>query len=231
MKICTECDRSFGDAQGFCQFDGTLLVDETELLRSQLPQAFDPNADEAVDQDEIIDWVPVPPSRPAWLTLSIGVLVGLVIAGGLYMIWGMNTAKRKQDQPSALKQQPDNNRASQVASLKAQSTASSVEQSSNAPEPENSPMPPSETPQPKPPAPVRLNDGPISTGSQQAGLDGRVLIKLKGAGSFEADAAWQDGANLWYRRGSLVSSVRRERVESITDVPEPKPTPAEGVKR
>lgn len=226
MKICTDCDRSFDDAQGFCQFDGAVLVDETELLRAALPEAFDRNAGE--DPDEDIEWIPVSKPTPAWLILPLGVLIGVVLAAAVYVLWlspALTAENRTQEQPAAVKRQPDNNRVSQVASFNAPPTASPVEQPSNEAEPERGPVP-------KPPetAPPRLNEGPISTGSQVRGQDSRVLIKIRGAGSLEADAAWEDGQNLWYRRGSLVSSVRRDRVEAITEIAEPKPAPSEGTK-
>lgn len=231
MKLCTTCNRSFGDERGFCHLDGTLLVDETELLRAALPGAFNPDAVQADDSYEIVDWVPVSQPRSAWVALPLGVLIGVAIAVGVYVIWmlpAQPAAKRSPEQPGSLERRPETNRASQIASFKPEPIASPVAQSSDAAEPEGSPVAP---PEPAPPKPApRLNDGPISTGSEQGAPEGRVLIKLKGAGSVEADAAWEDGQNLWYRRGSLVSSVKRDRVEAITEIAEPKPAPSEGAK-
>ena len=229
MKQCPECHESFDNEQNFCDIDGIALVDEADLLRAALqPVAID---------EQVVDRVPASSWKGAWFTLPVGVFIGVVLSLFVYMM-GLapkeNSELRGQDKSSSAKQQFAPARSEMATSLRPQTTPSPAGQTATSEGNPDTPAVPSPATSPtssqaKTAAPL-LNQGPISTGGKQVGADGRVVIKLKGAGSIEADAAWAEGRNVWYRRGSLVSFVERDRVEEITEPAQPRASPTDGVK-
>src|ERR1044071_4770618 len=71
MKQCPVCKETFDDQKAFCDMDGSELVDPTDSLRAALSQS---NAAASS-------------SASAWVTGTIGGLIGIIICVLLYMLF------------------------------------------------------------------------------------------------------------------------------------------------
>ena len=212
MKHCPVCKETFDDQKAFCDMDGSELVDQTDSLRAALSQA-NPAASSA---------------GSAWVTGTIGGLIGIIICVLLYMLFlapgqqkaleDERRANEKKDtstvKPSQVALVPVNNQIPAPTPLPTETASPAVETPSPA-------APAAATP---PPAP--LNNGPIATGTKEEAKTEHALIKMKDGSTVEADAAWEDAQGVWFRRSGLVSFVEKSRVEAITE-PQKKSTAAE----
>ena len=221
MKQCPQCSEHFGDEQKFCDSDGALLVDETELLRRELSAP-------AGTAGNVAASVPAQTqSQRMWPIVIIGILIGIILSLSAYMLLkstpendGVKSGRPESArlnasdtaQPRVIKSEP-----LPVPSAEASPEASPAETASPVPEAAPKPSEPS----------VSLNNGPISTNQQEGEKRGRTIIKLKSGVSVEADAAWEDRLGIWYRQGGLVSYVERERIESIGEPPRSKSAPTD----
>jgi len=214
MKQCPTCKEQFEDSQNFCDADGTALRDETEILREAL--------------NTHVGSVTAPPAQKMWPIITIGVLIGVIICLGAYVVM-LSRSNEKAEQTS---KKTDTAKLS-TSSLSTQPVPVRTEAlpspTVEEPSPEASPTgSPAATPAEKPREPsASLNDSPISTNRQDGEKRGHTVIKLKSGVRVEADAAWEDRMGIWYRQGGLVSYVERDRIESIGEPAKPKSSPTE----
>ena len=226
MKKCPECEELFEDDQNFCDIDGTALIDEVVMLRTTLQEATG-DLPETKSSN----------SGFSWSTATVGVLAGIVLCLGAYLakLAMFPDSEPPNQKPSAVRRQPVTNPLfAQPIPARPQATAEPAAEPSPAIEEEQ----PSEVPPPteeSSPAKIEtvakhVNNGPISTGTKRSGEVEHAIITLKDGTSVAADAAWEDGQGIWYRRGGLVSFVERDRVETVTAPPEAKSSPSDGEK-
>jgi hypothetical protein len=223
MKQCPQCREHFENEQKFCESDGTLLIDETALLRNALYSSTGASS-ESPDQTYA-------QSQRMWSTIAIGVLIGVIISLSTYVFVVMPAADRegKSSHPESARRNTSDRLTTQPAIIRSESLpvptaeASREEIASET----ASPSPAAAAVEPAEDASASLNNGPISTNRQDGEKHGRTVIKLKTGVLVEADAAWQDRSGIWYRQGALVSYVERERIESIGEPPRPKSSPTE----
>jgi cytoskeletal protein RodZ len=214
MKQCPVCKETFDDQKAFCDMDGSELIDQTDSLRAALSQA-NPAASSA--------------SGSAWVTGTIGGLIGIIVCVLLYMLF------LAPGQQKALEEERRANETKETSTVKPSQLAL-VPTNNQIPAPTPSPTEtesPAEAASPSPaapaaatPPPAALNDGPIATGTKEAAKSEHALIKMKDGSTVEADAAWEDAQGVWFRRSGLVSFVEKSRVEAITE-PQKKSAAAE----
>jgi hypothetical protein len=217
MKQCPQCKQHFADSQNFCDADGSPLRDDTELLREALQSPG--------------ETVPTQPVQKMWPIVTIGILIGVIICLGVYVVMltrsteSVETSKK----PETAKLNTSNQFA-QPVTIRPEALPSPTSEEAVAEES------PTESPTPTPvevvnnePSPS-LNEGAISTNRQEGEKRGRTIIKLKSGVRVEADAAWEDRMGIWYRQGGLVSYVERDRIESIGEPAEPKTSPTQNDK-
>ena len=211
MKQCPQCKEHFTDSQNFCDTDGTPLLDDTELLRDALKTPG--------------ETVPTLPVQKMWPIITIGVLIGVIICLGAYVIMLSKPAATTETtkKPETAKLNPYTQSA-QPATIRPEALPyPTVEEPFAEASPAASPTATPEVVAKEPSA--SLNDVAISTNRQEGEKRGRTIIKLKGGVRVEADAAWQDQMGIWYRQGGLVSYVERDRIESIGEPAQPKTSP------
>lgn len=214
MKQCPQCKEHFADSQNFCDADGSPLRDETELIREALHAPP--------------ETVPTLPVQKIWPIVTIGILIGVIICLGVYVVMltrsTQNVEASKKPETAKLN---TTQFAQQPVMIRPEALPSpTVEE----PVAEESPT---ESPTPTPPEVVSnepspsLNEGAVSTNRQEGEKRGRTIIKLKSGVRVEADAAWEDRMGIWYRQGGLVSYVERDRIESIGEPAQPKTSPTQ----
>jgi len=217
MKQCPQCKEHFADSQNFCDADGSPLRDETELIREALHNSG--------------ETVPTLPVQKMWPIVTIGVLIGVIICLGVYVVMltrpTANVEPTKKPETAKLNTL---NQAAQPAMVRPEALPSpTVEEAVAEESPTESPAPtPAEVAKNEPSA--SLNEGAISTNRQEGEKRGRTIIKLKSGVRVEADAAWEDRMGIWYRQGGLVSYVERDRIESIGEPAQPKISPTQNDK-
>jgi hypothetical protein len=213
MKQCPECNELFDEQKAFCDMDGSALVDQTDSLRAALSQASPPSS----------------ASASAWVTGTIGGLVGIIICVLLYMLFILpgRQSELEQERRAAETKETTAVKPNQMALVPVNNQIPAP-----SPLPSETASPAEEAPSPSPaaaaatPAPAALNNGPIATGTKEAAKSEYAIIKMKDGSSVEADAAWEDAQGVWFRRSGLVSFVEKSRVESITE-PQRKPAATE----
>ena len=213
MKKCPECDETFGDHQNFCDVDGSPLLDDIAVLQTAL-QNFVP--EETIAEGS--------PSQFSWSTAIIGILIGIILCLiALTFRSSIFPDSRDTNRKSSASERPSRPVFSQVASTQPRELAPApvTEAISDEEEAQPDPSPSVEAPRTER-APPSLNNGPVSTGAKREGEQGKTLIKLKDGSAVTADAAWEDGQGVWFRRGGLVSFVERNQVEAISDIAQPK---------
>jgi hypothetical protein len=215
MKQCPVCREHFEDSQNFCDADGTLLQDQTELLRAALKN----------------QGVVASPAQKIWPIVTIGILIGVIICLGVYVVMitkSTETAENQKNPESAKLNTSATQNAIRPQPLPVPTVEQPIAEESPTASPVETPVEVAET-KAEAPSPS-LNDGPISTNRQEGEKRGHTVIKLKSGVRVEADAAWEDRMGVWYRQGGLVSYVERERIESIGEPPKPKSSPTEADK-
>ncbi|HSE15667.1 MAG TPA: hypothetical protein VLB46_01355 [Pyrinomonadaceae bacterium] len=213
MKQCPECNELFDDQKAFCDIDGSALVDQTDSLRAALSQASPPSSS----------------SASAWVTGTIGGLIGIIICVLLYMLFILPGRQNEleQERRAAESKEAATAKPNQMALVPVNNQIPAP-----SPLPSETESPAEETPSPSPaapaatPAPAALNNGPIATGTKEAAKSEFAIIKMKDGTMVEADAAWEDAQGVWFRRSGLVSFVEKSRVDSITE-PQRKPAATE----
>lgn len=215
MKQCPECQQHFEDSQNFCDADGTPLRDETELLREALKTPG--------------ETVPTLPVQKMWPIVTIGILIGVIICLGAYVV--MITKAPQNAEPDKKPETAKLNtstQSAQAATIRPEALPSpTVEEPVAEASPTESPAETAAEVAESTEETASLNNTPISTNRQDGEKRGRTIIKLKGGVRVEADAAWEDRMGIWYRQGGLVSYVERDRIESIGEPPKPKTSPTE----
>lgn len=214
MKQCPQCKEHFADSQNFCDSDGSPLRDETELLREALKTPG--------------ETVPDLPAQKMWPIVTIGILIGVIICLGAYVVMmSISTENAETNKKPETARVNTFNQSAQAATIRPEAVpAPTVEEPVAEESPTESPTPtPVEVAVEEPS--TSLNDSPISTNRQDGEKRGRMVIKLKSGVRVEADAAWEDRMGIWYRQGGLVSYVERDRIESIGEPPQPKTSPTE----
>ena len=230
MKQCPQCKEQFSDEQNFCDSDGTPLLDDTAMLRAALSaQAADAAGADALPQPQAY----APAARSLWPMITIGVLIGVILCLGAYVVMLTMSSKEAADtQRTETAKLSTSTRSTQPAPIRPEALpVATVE----APAEETAEESPSPTPAEVAEIATKevsasLNHGPISTNREDGEKRGRMIIKLKSGVRVEADAAWEDQLGIWYRQGGLVSYVDRERIESIGEPPRPKSSPADSEK-
>ena len=156
--------------------------------------------------------------------MTIGILIGVIISLSAYVLVVMPSADRAEEKakrPETAKLN-SSERSTQPSTIRSEP----LPIASTEPSPEASPAqtasPAPATAQPGQETSASLNTGPISTNLHEGEKRGHTLIKLKSGVLVEADAAWADQMGIWYRQGGLVSYVERDRIESISEPPQPK---------
>ncbi|HEU4510856.1 MAG TPA: zinc ribbon domain-containing protein [Pyrinomonadaceae bacterium] len=224
MKQCPQCKEQFSDEQNFCDSDGTPLLDDTAMLRAAL-SAHLPDA-EVLPQPQAYD----PAARSLWPMVTIGVLIGVILCLGAYVVMlTMSSKEAANNQRPETAKLSTSTRSTQPAPIRPEALpAATVEEpAEEAAEESPSPTPAEVAQVPTQEASASLNHGPISTNRQDGEKRGRMIIKLKSGVQVEADAAWEDQLGIWYRQGGLVSHVERDRIESIGEPPRPKSSPTD----
>lgn len=227
MKQCPQCNEHFSDEQNFCDSDGSPLLDDTAVLRAALSL---PVAD--------ADVLPEPQvygrgSHNLWPIVTIGVLLGVIICLGAYVVMlTMSSEEPANSRRTETARLSTSDRSTQAAPSRAEALpAPTVEEAAEETAEESpSPTPAEVAEAPKQEAQASLNHGPISTNRQDGEKRGRTIIKLKSGVQVEADAAWEDQLGIWYRQGGLVSYVERDRIESIGEPQRPNSSPADNEK-
>src|SRR3569832_682901 len=134
MKQCQVCKETFDDQKAFCDMDGFELVDQTDSLRAALSQT-NPAASS---------------SASAWVTGTIGGLIGIIICVLLYMLFlGPGQQKAREEERRA-------NETKETTTVKPSQVAL-VPTTNQIPLPSPSPSEtesPAEAPSPSPAAPV-----------------------------------------------------------------------------
>ena len=227
MKQCPQCKEHFSDEQKFCDSDGTPLLDDTAMLRAALSaHALEP---EVLPQPQTYD----PAARNLWPMITIGVLIGVILCLGAYVVMlTMSSNKAADNQRAETAKLSTSSRSTQVAQIRPEAlpAPSAEEPAEETAEESPSPTPAEVAEVTKQEASASLNHGPISTNRQDGEKRGRMIIKLKSGVQVEADAAWDDQLGIWYRQGGLVSYVERDRIESIGEPPRPKSSPTDNEK-
>ena len=211
MKQCPECNETFDVQKAFCDMDGSALVDQTDSLRAALSQANPPSSSA---------------SASAWVTGTIGALIGIIICVLLYMLFILpgKQAQLEEDRRAAETKETTPVKPNQVALVPVNNQIPVP-----SPIPSETASPAAEAPSPAAPAatpPPPLDNGPIATGSKEAAKSEHAIIKMKDGTTVEADAAWEDAQGVWFRRSGLVSFVEKSRVEAIME-PQRKPVATE----
>src|SRR5215213_4478052 len=207
LKRCPECNSFFPDAEKFCEFDGTPLVNVDDAS-SPLP----------VNRTRV---VPHPISSGSLLT--IGALAGVLLGVLLFLVYfamSRQTAPENSNTTSSSSSAPQEfPRPLQPAPL---ATASpSVE-----PSVEPSASPSVETPSPQNSSvPIESSSNPISTAAGAKG-SGPVVIRLVDGLTIEADEAWQTREGIWYRKRGVVSLLDPKNVQAIEKVSPPAVQPS-----
>lgn len=219
MKRCPECYEAYENTDKFCEVDGQ------RLLADPAPSVVDENA---------LSYQDVELNRGPLVTGLIGMMVGIVLCSGVYVIYSVWTAESGPDvqqTPAYVTRMQDPAPPNRAAPAPIPELSQETEA---APSPEENASPEStlaagSVPESQTVA-ARLNEGPVSTGQAiKDGGDGtkvRTIIQMKDGTSLEVDAAWEDKQGIWYRRGGLVAFIEGERVKAITSRQEPKTSPA-----
>lgn len=207
MKLCPECNSSFGDEEQFCELDGTplLTVDEAP---SPLP----------VDRTGV-----VPQAKSSLALLPIGVLAGILLGGLLVLFYfamsrqaAPENSNTISSRSSAPQQELLNPRQRAPVATETASPEASVEPSASpsveTPSPENSA------------ASIELSRSPVSTAAGAKAIP--VVIRLNSGVTIEADEAWQTGEGIWYRKHGVVSLLDPNNVKAIERVSPAAPQPS-----
>ena len=208
MKHCPQCHEQFGDELAFCDVDGTPLVDDTCTPGSALHKTTD-----------IGGRVNSTSTLTAAVTALAGILIGIMLCLVVYIMFPVSgpnaTESQNQNRDTTSTRSTASAQVNQISTAPRPSPSPIVEES---PSPEASPA----TEEAEPAAAASssnavVNHGPISTAASRTS-NTRILITMKDGSSIQADAAWQDEKDVWYRQGGLVSVVQRAKVEKINDL-------------
>jgi cytoskeletal protein RodZ len=200
MMLCPACNRVYDQNQKFCEEDGTQLVSVPSVI------VGGGNTGQ------------VAPAQPNWASGAVGVVIGLTIAVGAVGIYSVLTHNSETQQTTreqtAKVTTASANQPVRAVAYKPIETSTPEEEEEAEPSPEPSPTP-SPTPVPSPTAPPSsVGASPISTNVTKSG-SGSAKISFNDGSVIEADDAWEDAKGVWYRRGSLVTFIERERINNI----------------
>jgi hypothetical protein len=201
MKRCPQCNFVYGDADRFCDLDGTLLV-EADL----------PITDGEPPLQNILPVKGTTPIQPVknWKIAVIGLVASVAIGSLLFLVYyGMTRQPRGQSanasaaNPGVAKQQMP------VSTLRPSPTATTSPAASPSPSPTPSPASRQDS------ARVELSSNPISTSSTDKNKRVPITIRLVDGRSIEADEVWEGREGIWYRRGGIVTLLDRKQVKTI----------------
>jgi hypothetical protein len=219
MKRCPTCDETYGDDERFCAVDGGLLVADLPA-EEPVPLVASRHLDAPLKKTD----------QPLWLNLLVGLGTGVVVCavalGVYYMMAGDRTPTINSEEP-----------------VRAETEASTTGTRPPATRPTTSPSAtpsPTETPSPaETPSPVQqarqggfsLDDlsGSPSTGNGPGTRANNPLIfRLNDGTIIRADDAWKSPEGIWYRQGTLLTLLDRDRITSVEPRTSPTPSPATG---
>ncbi|MDQ3686719.1 MAG: hypothetical protein M3430_14145 [Acidobacteriota bacterium] len=218
MMLCPACRQVYDQNQKFCEEDGTQLLNVPSVIVGS------GNTGQ------------VAPAQPNWASGAVGVVIGLTIAVGavgIYSVLTHNSETQTTREQTAKVTTVSANQPVRPVAYKPIETSTPEEEEEEEVEPSPEPSPTSSpTPVPAPAAPPsNVGASPISTNVTKAN-NGSAKISFNDGSIIEADDAWEDAKGVWYRRGSLITFIERERINSIErptiaqrQAPEAKPTP------
>ena len=225
MKRCPHCHEAYNDSEKFCELDGHMLYADlgvsADTLSNRIGSYGDPVPNLVLTHST--------QKREIWFVGTAGVLVGIVVCVGSYLLFGVLNGEPDSKQTSApafVAQTQNQVQPSRPPAQRAEVVATPEETATTEPE---------ATPTPEPPrveetqtVAAQLNQGPVSTGQRKKDLEDKAVpktvIQMKDGTAVEVDAAWEDKQGVWYRRGGLVSFVESDRVKAITGITTAKPS-------
>lgn len=220
MKRCPECYVVYEANQNYCEVDGQVLLGDPTLSVAA-PEQLEP---------VIAD------SRNAWFTGIVGLMAGILICVGFYVVYSLLTIQRASNGDDSPVTEPvdrvstrqDRRPAPSNNDTEAESTEVASE-AGDAEEATDEPVAPELSTTNDSKVAARLNRGPVSTGTRDKDENEdetvRTVIEMNDGSETNVDAAWQDGKGVWYRRGGVVSFIESSRVKAITARAEPKSSP------
>ena len=216
MKRCPQCDFVYEDDQSFCDMDGRELFHAAQTLPLPPLERIAPEtasmASEVVnlsaEPPTVSSGATSPPPRSKRTSSAVTALAAAVLLAVLFMVYYAVTHR-----PSS----GNLNRSVARVPATQQPTPQLVPTPALAevpvPEPSSSPDLTPSSPAPEPAAPVRLPSSPVSAGGGSS--RGPVVIRLNNGASIKADEAWEKREGIWYRQGSIVTLLKRDRVKAI----------------
>jgi hypothetical protein len=214
MKRCPQCNEAYDDSDKFCELDGQVLYADRSASSDALEGLFRDSASNGALTHSI-------QRNEVWLVGTAGVLAGIVVCVGGYLLYGIlndDSSIKENTAPAVVSQSQNQIQPSRPPAPRAEVAA---------PPEETATLEPEASPAPSPAASVagetvaaHLNQGPVSTAPRKKEIEEKgtvkTIIQMKDGTAVEVDAAWEDKQGVWYRRGGLVSFVESERVKSIT---------------
>ena len=223
MKRCPQCDFVYEDDQSFCDMDGSELFHAAQTLplpplERVAPEMASIVTDPASVAPEPVSVVTKPASKPAkskrkskGKSSAVTAIAAVALLAVLFMVYYAITHRSRPGRSNQLvahaiapqQPTPQLEPSSALAELPSPDTSSS---------PDLTPPSPTE----KPSTPVRLPSSPVSAGGGNG--RGPVVIRLNNGAAIKADEAWEKREGIWYRQGSVVTLIKRDRARAIERV-------------
>lgn len=203
MKRCPQCLFIYPDSDARCDFDNTplVVVDEAEIEAATSQATPRPKKKRA-------------PKKRSRKVKASAVVVGLMVGiGTLLGYYGFNqlNAETPEIAPTA---------------IVAQAPITGPQPTVASPAPVETPLPspiPSASPKSSADRIVtshsRTTAAPVSTSGPGLGKKpgGKPVILLTTGSRIEADEVWRTRDGIWYRRGGIVTLLKRNKVKAIID--------------
>lgn len=220
MKRCPQCDFVYEDDQSFCDMDGselfhaaqTLPLPPLERVAPEMASIAGEVASIATDPASVATKPASPRAKSKQKSKrkssALSAIAAVVLLAVLFMVYYAATHRSRPGR---------SNRSVARATAPQQPTPQLEPSPALAeiplPEPSSSPdlTPPSPTA--KPSTPVRLPSSPVSAGGGTG--RGPVVIRLNNGAAIKADEAWEKREGIWYRQGSVVTLINRNRARTI----------------
>lgn len=203
MKRCPQCLFIYPDSDARCDFDNTplVVVDEAEIDAATGQTAPRPKAKRTSKK------------RSRKITAIVAVLGLIVGIGALLVYYGFQklNAETPEIAPVAIVAQ-----APVAVPQRTFASPAPVETPSPSPIPSASPKPAAER---VVTSHSRTTAAPVSTSGPGLGKKpgGKPVILLTTGARIEADEVWRTRDGIWYRRGGLVTLLKRNKVKAIID--------------
>ena len=226
MKRCPQCDFVYEDDQSFCDMDGSELFHAAQTLplpplERVMPETPNMAGEVASIATEPPSVAPEPASvvKPASprakskrksnpKTSALPAIAAVVLLAVLFMVYYAVTHRSR----------PGSSNRSVSRAIAPPPPTPQLEPSpalaeAPLPEPSSSPDLTPSSATAKPSTPVRLPSSPVSAGGGTG--RGPVVIRLKNGAAVKADEAWEKREGIWYRQGSVVTLIKRDRARTI----------------